>query len=1082
MKISLQFFILAIIYLCFNYYCTAQDIHFDLVAPPKNEPWGRVSGMVQDPQGFLWMATDAGGLYRYDGYNYISYHHDPLNPNSLANEWIENIYGSGMDNFLLLATYGSGLDRFDLATGNFIHHRYNPEDTTTLSNDTVTSIIKDQQGMFWIGTHNGLNKWNPQTGKFVRFKNNPNDTSSLSDNQIWVVYLDHQGTVWIGTKSPWPHDGGTRVGGLNRYDPKTGKFERYMHKPNDPQSLVDNQVTALFEDSRGTFWVGTAGDGLHTMDREKGTFTRHLYDPKHPEKLSRPSLNRFYKEVDPYIVFIREDSRGKIWIGTFDNGINVYDPVTRKAIYYGSSATDSQKKLTEIEFSTASATTDGTFWVASFRSNLYKINLNKDAFSYNILGKPVYNFYEDDNGVLWTTTDQGLYKKSKNGTMKQFLIDKKASSPNNLMVDIEEDKAHNLWIATLYNGLYRFNPITQTFSGYHHQAGKDETLICDTIVTLALAPDNKLWIGTYNGLDELDISSGTFKHYVHNSKDSTSIGGGPVSDEGVTLVKNIGISKNNDIWACVDRNVNRLNKKTGHFKKYTLPNVNRPLNITEDSNGDLWISTSGGLYRYDKKADVFVAFYDSTGVINRATVVLNTTEDHQKNLWLKTPKEFIKLNVQKKEASVYETKGYDYKNFYFNSYVTRKGEILSSDTFGYIAFHPDSLLIGTQPPVIAVTGFTLSDQPVNFGMSPLLPEPVYQIKELRLQHFQNTFSFAFTSIDFTSNGKDRHVVYMLENYDSKWRKADAQGTAGYYIVPPGKYVFRVKAMNKYGVWAQKEISVIIAPPWWRTWWAYLMFALLVAAAIRGYVVYRSRTLRQENRRLEQKVAERTAELKQSLEEKYEMKKSAENQQAVMNERLRISKELHDEVGATLSGIAMYSQLTKEQINHADTSEVEKSLNIMQQNAGEMVNKLNDIVWLINPDKGTLQKLIQRLEEYATDMAMIKNMQVKVNVPAHLAEHSLPMESRRNIYLFCKEAINNAVKYSNGTLLQLDIKEANNTLEFSVSDNGKGFDAVMVRRGNGLDNMQKRADEIGAKLVLQSKKEEGCLVSMQFKIT
>ena len=202
----------------------------------------------------------------------------------------------------------------------------------------------------------------------------------------------------------------------------------------------------------------------------------------------------------------------------------------------------------------------------------------------------------------------------------------------------------------------------------------------------------------------------------------------------------------------------------------------------------------------------------------------------------------------------------------------------------------------------------------------------------------------------------------------------------------------------------------------------------------------------------------------------------------MNERLRISSELHDEVGATLSGIAMYSHLTKEQIKNADTTEVEKSLNIMQQSAGEMVNKLNDIVWLINPDQDSLQKLIQRLEEYATDMAVIKNMQVKVNAPEHLHEHSLPMESRRNIYLFCKEAINNAVKYSNGTILELNIKEVNNTLEFSVSDNGKGFDAVMVRRGNGLENMQKRADEIGAKLTVQSKQDEGSLLSMQIKIT
>jgi signal transduction histidine kinase/streptogramin lyase len=573
------------------------------------------------------------------------------------------------------------------------------------------------------------------------------------------------------------------------------------------------------------------------MDREKGTFTRHLYDPKHPAKLSRPSLNTFSNVVVPYIVFISEDSRGKIWIGTFDNGINVYDPLTHNTKYYGNSAQASEKKLTERTFSTAFATTDGTFWVASWgdflapRSNLYKINPSKDALSHTIMGKRVYNFHEDGNGVLWIATAQGLYKKNSDGTMQQFLIDKKASSLNNVMVDIEEDKAHNLWIATLHNGLYRFNPITQSFSGYHHQEGKEETLISDSIYTLALAPDNKLWIGTWHGLDALDISSGTFKHYVPDPKDSTSLGGGSFSDEGGAVVGDILIDRNKDIWVYVGRNINRLNKKTGHFKKYILADFSGANNITEASNGDLWIGHDDGLFRYNKEADAFMPFYDSTGVINRITAVFNITEDHQKNLWLKTHKKFIKLNVQKKEASVYETKGHDFDNFYFNSYITRNGEILSGDTLGYIAFYPDSLLKGTRPPAIAVTGFSLSDQPVNFGTSSLLPEPVYQIKELGLKHFQNTFSFEFTSIDFIGKGEDRHIVYILENYDSKWRKADVEGTAGYYNVPPGKYVLRVKAMNNYGVWAQKEISVIITPPWWRTWWAYCIYGLLFIGSI-----------------------------------------------------------------------------------------------------------------------------------------------------------------------------------------------------------------------------------------------------------
>ncbi|MEP7376571.1 MAG: histidine kinase [Chitinophagaceae bacterium] len=212
--------------------------------------------------------------------------------------------------------------------------------------------------------------------------------------------------------------------------------------------------------------------------------------------------------------------------------------------------------------------------------------------------------------------------------------------------------------------------------------------------------------------------------------------------------------------------------------------------------------------------------------------------------------------------------------------------------------------------------------------------------------------------------------------------------------------------------------------------------------------------------------------------RYRRRKKLQSQQAVLSERLRISSELHDEVGATLSGIAMYSHLTKEQMRKGQTAEIEKSLNVMQQSSAQMVDKLNDIVWLINPDQDSLQKLVERLEEYARDMAAIKNMQVKIIVPDKIGELSLLVESRRNIYLFCKEAINNSVKYSNGSLLELKIKEVGGKLEFSVSDNGKGFDAVMVRRGNGLENMQKRADEIGAKLVLHSKEKEGVYVCLQ----
>ncbi len=207
-----------------------------------------------------------------------------------------------------------------------------------------------------------------------------------------------------------------------------------------------------------------------------------------------------------------------------------------------------------------------------------------------------------------------------------------------------------------------------------------------------------------------------------------------------------------------------------------------------------------------------------------------------------------------------------------------------------------------------------------------------------------------------------------------------------------------------------------------------------------------------------------------------------SQLAVEKVRNQISKELHDDIGATLSGISMYSYMAQAQSVAHEPLQLNKSLLVMQQSIQEMISSLNDIVWSINPRRESLQNLFEKLEEYAFMMAGSKNMHVQVRCSSLLQQINLPIENRHNIYLLLKEAINNAVKYSDGTMLQLMVKETGDQLEISVGDNGKGFDVLMVKRGNGLENMQKRADGIGAKLTVQSGHAAGCTVALQIKIT
>jgi ligand-binding sensor domain-containing protein len=284
-----------------------QPLAFNYVPSPTDNLPPHAIAVVQDLQGYMWIGQN--GLHRYDGYTYISYFNDRVNPNSLADDDVEALCADHRG-FIWIGAGHHGLDRLDPATGIFTHFRHNPNNNTTLSHDDVKAILEDSEGIIWVGTHNGLNRFDPQRQTFIRYHNNPADPITLSCDQIRVIYEDQQGTLWVGTGSAFGENT-KKDGGLNRFDRKNGTFTRYLHDPGDPKSLADSRVRAIFEDSRGNFWIGTAGDGLHTMNRATGDFERHYYDPLHPEKLSRPPQKKTAHWVDDHITFITEDITGR---------------------------------------------------------------------------------------------------------------------------------------------------------------------------------------------------------------------------------------------------------------------------------------------------------------------------------------------------------------------------------------------------------------------------------------------------------------------------------------------------------------------------------------------------------------------------------------------------------------------------------------------------------------------------------------------------------------------------------------------------------------------------------------------------
>ena len=318
MKNQLQYFICRICaFLFLPLTGMAQDIHFDMVQRPEDQIGQQILSLVQDNMGFLWIGT-SDGLFKYDGIKYTDYHSQLTKPNSMSGDWVECL-AADKQGYIWVGYYHntSGLDRLDPITGIWNHFQHKENDIYSISNDSVAAIMEDHEGIIWIGTPNGLDRFDSRTNRFYHYQHAEKNPASLSCNQVRSIYEDKEGTIWVGTGSPWVSENLRKEGGLNKFDRKTGNFTRYLYDENNPHSLSDNRIRAIFEDRQGNFWIGSAGDGLHKMDRKNGSFERLLYDPAHPDGLSRPPLGQPLYGGDDHITFITEDNKGRLWIGTY---------------------------------------------------------------------------------------------------------------------------------------------------------------------------------------------------------------------------------------------------------------------------------------------------------------------------------------------------------------------------------------------------------------------------------------------------------------------------------------------------------------------------------------------------------------------------------------------------------------------------------------------------------------------------------------------------------------------------------------------------------------------------------------------
>ena len=286
--------------------------------------------------------------------------------------------------------------------------------------------------------------------------------------------------------------------------------------------------------------------------------------------------------------------------------------------------------------------------------------------------------------------------------------------------------------------------------------------------------------------------------------------------------------------------------------------------IRKDSEGNLWACTTLGLFKYDKNEDIFTLFVDPSGLIAGSFPVYGIVEDQQHGLVINFSKGIVWINKEKTESRLFgKNQGVDVQSLTNLLTPLQNGDVVLGDTAGYFSLNSAAFDRDRSPPIAAISGFLLNDVAVEPSPNGILSAPLADSAEIHLNHDQNTFSFVISNVDFISNHKDIHLNYMLENYDKNWR-ISKEGTEVYYFnIPPGKYVFRVKAFGANGHFDEKQIPVLISPPWWTSWWAYTFYVLCVVAGIflvdriqRKVVIQKERTRAREKELAQAKEIER----------------------------------------------------------------------------------------------------------------------------------------------------------------------------------------------------------------------------------
>jgi diguanylate cyclase (GGDEF)-like protein len=807
--------------------------------------------MLQDSYGFVWLGTE-DGLNRFDGQTVKVYKHDLQDAASLPHDLVWSI-AEDPSGDLWIGTEGGGLARWGRETDRFERFQHDPKDESSLSSDRVRIVFVDSKGVVWVGTKDaGLNRFDPRSGSFTRYRHVADDPASLSHDGVYALLEDASGVLWVGTE-----------GGLNRLDTESESFERFRHDPEDPRSLSGDRVRALAEDDQGTLWVGTLDAGLNERPQGSRGFLRHRHDPRRPGSLA-----------DDCVHAVHRDGAGRLWVGT-RSGLDLLQPSGDFAHYRHDPLNLSS--LADDEVMSLLEDRGGVLWAGTRAGGASRWNPATWAFGH-VASSPgdedglshdyVTSFTDDALGRLWVGTMGGgidVFDRGS-GEVRHFRHDpeRPGSLSDDRVMALARGRSGTIWVGTMEGGLNRFDPETGRFRVYRADPGRAGTLSTDAVMSLLADREGVLWVGTYRGgLNRYDRESDSFTVYRHDPSNPETL-----SSDVVTCVQE---GPAGTVWVGTEGGgLNRLDRRAGTFqsfhhdrKRATSLSDDTIYSVYVDLAGTVWVGTRGGLSRLESSSPAtgeasFRTYTERDGLPNK--VIYGIQPDGMGRLWLSTNLGLARFDPRTETFRDYsKTHGLQSNEFTFGAHFrTTRGELVFGGPQGFNAFFAETIPTNEHVPPVVLTAFLKSNRPAHGETAP------FALDGVTLGYKDDMVTFEFAALDYADPERNRYV-YKLEGFDPEWIDLGSVHRVTYTDLAHGDYVLRVKAANNDGVWNEEGLTlpVRVLPPPWRTWWAYLAYALALAGLVARVVyVQRKKATREAEyrRRLELEVEARTEEL------------------------------------------------------------------------------------------------------------------------------------------------------------------------------------------------------------------------------